>query len=99
MSKPNSDSYPNLKFRLSSDSRFKFRCVPNELGYEPGSKFDAECESLPQARGTAIEDKALYRKDLVRCIGSVAGLQVDLNGVPHTDESQPHVVKLLAWNL
>jgi hypothetical protein len=53
----------------------------------------------PQARGTSIEDKALYRKDLVRCIGSVAGLQVDLNGVPHTDESQPHVVKLLAWNL
>jgi hypothetical protein len=99
MSKPNSDSYPNLKFRLSSDSMVKFRCVPNELGYEPGSKFDAACESLPQARGTAIEDKALYRKDLVRCIGSVAGLQVDLNGVPHTDESQPHVVKLLAWNL
>jgi hypothetical protein len=47
----------------------------------------------PQAKGTSVDDKALYRKDLVRCIGSVAGLQVDLNGVLHTAESQPHVVK------
>jgi hypothetical protein len=53
----------------------------------------------PQARGTTIDDKPLFRKDLVRCIGSVAGLQVDLKAVQHTAESHPHGVKLTAWNL
>ena len=53
----------------------------------------------PQARGTSIVDKPLFRKDLVRCIGSVAGLLVDLKAVAHTTESQPHGVKLTACNL